>query len=128
MHTPPVRWNVDKKHRCPRCHTVVIQSMLPRSHRRYQCCRCGTIFTRWPKISWLWRLYPCNECYVNKGPTPYRDRIAFTLCCWVLSYVASDAYRTRLLRLEKIALDRVEWMLDEQTGRTDQNNEPDEKA
>lgn len=48
-----VRWNTDKKHRCPGCHAVAVASERPRSTRIYTCCRCATRFARWPR---LWRL------------------------------------------------------------------------
>lgn len=47
-----MRWNSDKKHRCPWCHAVTMQQP-PSSLAVYQCCRCGTRFTRWPAVAWL---------------------------------------------------------------------------
>jgi hypothetical protein len=61
---PVNRWNADKKHRCPRCHAVTIDVGPPRSWRVYRCCRCATLFTRWPLLAWLLpdaRVY-CSEC------------------------------------------------------------------
>lgn len=47
------RWNTDKPHRCPACHAVAVSSESPRSTRVYTCCRCGTRFTRWPRLARL---------------------------------------------------------------------------
>lgn len=47
---PAARWNVDKPHRCPRCHAVAVDLERPRWWRVYTCCRCGARFARWP---WL---------------------------------------------------------------------------
>jgi hypothetical protein len=60
---PAVFWNDDKKHRCPACHAVTVDLERPRSWRVYTCCRCGTRFTRWPRLA---RLLPeagvrCSE-------------------------------------------------------------------
>lgn len=49
----PVRWNIDKPHRCPECHSVAVAGDTPKSWRVYACCRCSTRFTRWPRIAWL---------------------------------------------------------------------------
>jgi hypothetical protein len=49
------RWNADKKHRCPSCHSVAVSTERPSRWRVYTCCRCATRFTRWPR---LWRLLP----------------------------------------------------------------------
>ncbi|MFJ3283332.1 hypothetical protein [Streptomyces halstedii] len=50
---PTVRWNTDKPHRCPDCHTVAIDMEKPKSYRVYTCCRCGTRFTRWPILAFM---------------------------------------------------------------------------
>ena len=47
----PLRWNEDKKHRCPRCHAVAVDTERPRSWRVYTCCRCAARFTRWPVLA-----------------------------------------------------------------------------
>jgi hypothetical protein len=57
------RWNDDKKHRCPDCHAVAVDMERPSSWKVYTCCRCGTLFTRWPRLA---RLLPkagvrCSE-------------------------------------------------------------------
>lgn len=72
------RWNTDKPHRCPQCHTVVVNGTL--SHLRrprflstysasswavYECCRCKTRFTRWP---WLAVLLPVRGCNAEECP------------------------------------------------------------
>jgi DNA-directed RNA polymerase subunit RPC12/RpoP len=61
---PVSRWNEDKRHRCPRCHAVTIDTGPPRPWVVYSCCRCGTRFARWPRLGWLLpdaRAY-CSEC------------------------------------------------------------------
>lgn len=57
-----LRWNEDKKHRCPYCHAVAM-SFRPSSWAIYQCCRCDVRFARWP---WLAPVLPfrgvvCDE-------------------------------------------------------------------
>lgn len=47
------RWNPDKPHRCPACHAIAVSGQAPRSWRVYTCCRCGTRFTRWPRLARL---------------------------------------------------------------------------
>lgn len=47
---PIVRYNSDKPHRCPTCHSVTDP------HRKCMtaivvCCACGQEFTRWPRFS-----------------------------------------------------------------------------
>lgn len=51
----PVRWNEDKKHRCPQCHAVTVDMERPKSTRVYTCCRCESRFTRWPRLALLMR-------------------------------------------------------------------------
>lgn len=46
-----VRWNTDKKHRCPSCHAVTVDDQRPSWRETYDCCRCGTRFARWPVLS-----------------------------------------------------------------------------
>lgn len=46
------KWNVDKPHRCPECHSVAVSTESPSSWTVYTCCRCGIRFSRWPR---LWR-------------------------------------------------------------------------
>ncbi|MGW4270833.1 hypothetical protein ACWEGQ_00345 [Streptomyces seoulensis] len=48
---PVLRWNVDKPHRCPTCHTIAISRERPKSWRIYTCCQCRTRFTRWPRLA-----------------------------------------------------------------------------
>jgi len=52
---PVVRWNEDKKHRCPKCYIVTIDSEKPRSTCVYTCCMCATRFARWPRLAPLLR-------------------------------------------------------------------------
>ena len=47
------RWNTDKKHRCPSCHAVTVDDRRPSWRETYDCCRCGTRFTRWPVLALL---------------------------------------------------------------------------
>lgn len=69
------RWNMDKPHRCPRCHSVVkiarkpwggayrwyhhhILRHLPDRPRAcdfvvHKCCVCLAKFARWPALAWL---------------------------------------------------------------------------
>jgi hypothetical protein len=54
-----VRWNDDKPHRCPSCHTIVINEARPSRWRRYECCRCAVRFTR---FSWLSAVLPLTKC------------------------------------------------------------------
>lgn len=44
-----VKWNTDKPHRCPDCHTCVVWGESPRWWGVYQCCRCSTVFARFPR-------------------------------------------------------------------------------
>lgn len=54
------RCNPDKPHRCPRCHTVTVHyPARVRWWRRYRCCQCRTVFTRWLLLA---RLLPLHEC------------------------------------------------------------------
>jgi hypothetical protein len=64
MAQPPVlRWNDDKKHRCPACHAVAIDIEVPKSFAIYECCRCHVLFTRWPRLARLlpFRGMMCSE-------------------------------------------------------------------
>ncbi len=45
-----MKWNDDKKHRCPECHAVTMEQR-PSSWAVYMCCRCGREFARWPFLS-----------------------------------------------------------------------------
>lgn len=64
-----LRWNYDKPHRCPTCHTIWVyadkyapsgqwhigEALVPRWWKTYDCYACGAMFTgRW---SWAeqWR-------------------------------------------------------------------------
>lgn len=63
-----IRWNVDKPHRCPACHAVVVHERRPSRWRLYQCCRCGCRFARHP---WLAPLLPLTECDSDEhAPSP----------------------------------------------------------
>lgn len=55
-----LRWNADKKHRSPCCHVIPHVGEIS-SFRRYECCRCGRQFTRWPRLGWLWPLRWCED-------------------------------------------------------------------
>jgi diadenosine tetraphosphate (Ap4A) HIT family hydrolase len=57
-----VRGNIDKPHRCPHCHTVVVWGHRARWWLRYRCCRCGTVFARWPRLGRLLPVRDCNAC------------------------------------------------------------------
>lgn len=46
-----LRWNDDKKHRCPRCHAVAVDMEAVKSLAVYECCRCHVLFTRWPRLA-----------------------------------------------------------------------------
>lgn len=50
---PTARWNADKRRRCPRCHAVAVDMGRPRSWLVYECCRCASRFTRWPRLAAL---------------------------------------------------------------------------
>ena len=80
-----VRWNADKPHRCPSCHTVVVQSVLGRRRRFlpstysasslavYECCRCGVRFTRWPALALILPLRRCTDIAAGQCPHPTRE-------------------------------------------------------
>lgn len=55
-----MRWNTDKKHRCPNCHAIPEVGDI-KSWRTYVCCGCFTSFTRWPRLGWLWPKYFCDD-------------------------------------------------------------------
>lgn len=55
------RWNVDKRHRCPKCHAIVVHYATVSSWRAYVCCRCVTRFARWPRLAWLLPTRPCDS-------------------------------------------------------------------
>lgn len=63
------RWNSDKPHRCPKCHTVVDDGDLTSSWKTYQCCQCSTRFTRWPRLSRWQKLGTCQD--IKNGTCPY---------------------------------------------------------
>ena len=48
-------WNWDKPHRCPECHTIVTdggaRDLRDTWNALYECCRCGTLFARWPRLA-----------------------------------------------------------------------------
>lgn len=61
--TPVQEWNHDKPHRCPECHAVAIDTEDARRLAVYECCRCQTLFSRFPSLG---RLLPkrgvrCSE-------------------------------------------------------------------
>lgn len=58
-----MRWNPNKKHRCPLCHTIAIDMEDPKSWAVYECCNCHTSFARWPRLaSWVpFRGVKCSE-------------------------------------------------------------------
>lgn len=61
-----VRWNEDKPHRCPHCHTVATDIKRPSSWMACECCTCGTLFARWPRLArWLPRAGVM--CSVHRG-------------------------------------------------------------
>jgi hypothetical protein len=62
-----VRWNVDKKHRCPKCHAIVIHHGPPSRWRVYRCCRCGARFARWPRLA---PLLPVTDCDSDEHAAP----------------------------------------------------------
>lgn len=51
---PVFRWNFDKPHRCPRCHSVYTTGKVPK-WSIMRCCRCDALVTRFPR---LWRFLP----------------------------------------------------------------------
>lgn len=60
---PAMRWDLDKRHRCPSCWAVAIDDRVPSKREVYQCCRCGRRFCAFP---WLARVLPfagvaCSE-------------------------------------------------------------------
>lgn len=61
-------WNDDKPHRCPECHTVVDPGRPRGWLDLYQCCRCGTLFARWPRFAW--RLRTCKD--ISLGTCPHQ--------------------------------------------------------
>ena len=46
----PMKWNEDKPHRCPNCHTIAVPSSVERPQRGvvYTCCGCGVRFSSSP--------------------------------------------------------------------------------
>jgi hypothetical protein len=63
-----VHWNVDKKHRCPKCHAIIAHVVrYPSSWRVYRCCRCGTRFARWPRLA---PLLPVTDCDSDEHDAP----------------------------------------------------------
>ena len=63
-----IRWNEDKPHRCPRCHTITARGSQWEVNT---CCNCGTRFTRWPRAQRLLRHVgvTCPKCTVQH-PVP----------------------------------------------------------
>lgn len=45
-------WNDDKHHRCPRCHAITDPEHVSR-WAVVTCCRCGTNFSRFPRLAWI---------------------------------------------------------------------------
>lgn len=67
-----VRWNIDKKHRCPGCHTIVDTGKPPTWRAVYECCHCKTRFARWPRFA---RLLPTRRCKeIGQGRCPHQPR------------------------------------------------------
>lgn len=50
-----LRWNWDKPHRCPACHTSVVYGEKVKSWTIYQCCECKVRFAKHP---WAWKWMP----------------------------------------------------------------------
>lgn len=65
-----LRWNEDKPHRCPRCHTVVIWNGRPQWWRLYICCRCTARFARWPALARWLRPTGCDNDHPDGCPQP----------------------------------------------------------
>lgn len=59
-----LKWNEDKRHRCPECHAVTIDTARPSRWKVYQCCRCGTVFCAFPRLADLLPFagVACSEC------------------------------------------------------------------
>jgi hypothetical protein len=52
-YAPPsgiVKWNEDKPHRCPTCHSTTDSENVAR-WRAVTCCTCHTRFARWPLLA-----------------------------------------------------------------------------
>lgn len=64
-----VHWNIDKPHRCPRCHTVTVDNPTPLAV--YTCCACGTRFARFPRLQRFLRHAEttCTTC-TTRHPVP----------------------------------------------------------
>ncbi|MFC8372762.1 hypothetical protein ACFUIT_33195 [Streptomyces sp. NPDC057239] len=64
-----INWNADKPHRCPRCHTITVDS--PSSREVYTCCNCGTQFARFPRLQRALRHagITCEAC-TKRHPVP----------------------------------------------------------
>lgn len=63
---PRIRpWNWDKPHRCPTCHAIHYSDDPMMWQRVYRCCRCSTLFARWPRVAlWMWAFgrQPVHQC------------------------------------------------------------------
>lgn len=64
-----IHWNSDKAHRCPRCHTITVDS--PSKWEVYTCCTCGSRFARWPRMQRFLRHVgvTCENC-TKRHPVP----------------------------------------------------------
>jgi len=68
------KWNVDKHHRCPECHTIVDTGDDPTWRGIYQCCRCGILFAKWPQFAARFRRFlPLLQCAdIARGECPHQ--------------------------------------------------------
>jgi hypothetical protein len=64
-------WNFDKRHRCPNCHTIVDTGKPDRWWIVRECCRCGVLFTRWPRLAWFLPVRVCKD--IATGDCPHRQ-------------------------------------------------------
>ncbi|MBO2461648.1 hypothetical protein [Actinomadura violacea] len=64
------RWNADKAHRCPECHTVVDTGAPATWRAVYECCRCRTRFARWPALAMVLPLRTCAD--IPAGVCPHQ--------------------------------------------------------
>lgn len=62
------KWNIDKPHRCPECHTIAVSGYRPKWYRVYTCCQCKTEFCKWPKLGFVFRhAYDTCYCFIEEG-------------------------------------------------------------
>jgi hypothetical protein len=63
------RWNGDKPHRCPNCHSLA-DTGDPTWRALAVCCRCGTRYTRWPVLAPLLPVRRCGD--IGRGTCPHQ--------------------------------------------------------